>query len=99
MMQMNIFMNRNRFTDIEDKLAVPKGERVGGINWEFGINGYTLLNIRQINNNRYSKGNYIQYLVITYNGKKLEKEHYIYVCVYVYTHSLSLDIINIYTYM
>ena len=32
MMQMNIFMNRNRFTDIEDKLAVPKGERVGGIN-------------------------------------------------------------------
>ena len=32
MMQMNIFMNRNRFTDIEDKLAVPKGERVGGTN-------------------------------------------------------------------
>ena len=32
MTRMNTFMNRNRFTDMEDKLAVPKGERVGGIN-------------------------------------------------------------------
>ena len=32
MMQMNICMNRKRFADTEDILAVPKGERVGGIN-------------------------------------------------------------------
>ena len=31
----------------------------------------------------YSTGNYTQYLVITYNGKKSKKE-YIYVCVYIY---------------
>ena len=30
--------NRNRLTDIESKLTVTKGERGGGINWEFGIN-------------------------------------------------------------
>ena len=31
--------NRNRLTDIENKLMVTKGERVGGgVNWEFGFN-------------------------------------------------------------
>ena len=33
----------------------------------------------------YSTGNYIQYLVITYNGKESEKEYiyiYIYICMY-----------------
>ena len=33
-------------TDIEDKHMVAKGERGGGINWEFGISGYTLLYIK-----------------------------------------------------
>ena len=37
--------NRNRLTDIENKLMVTKGESGGGINWEFGINCYTLLYI------------------------------------------------------
>ena len=47
---------------------------VGGINWEFGINIYTLLYIKEINNKDllYSTGNYIQYLVIAYNGKESE---------------------------
>ena len=57
----------------------------GGINWEFGINRCTLLYIKQINNKDllYSTGNYIQYLVITYNGKESEKEYiYIYICMY-----------------
>ena len=31
----------------------------------------------------YSTGNYMQYLIITYNGKESKKEH-IYVCVYIY---------------
>ena len=47
----------------------------GGINWEFGINRNTLLCIKQINNKDllYNTRNYIQYPVITYNGKESEK--------------------------
>ena len=33
--------NRNRSTDIENKLMVAKGEEGEGINWEDGINIYT----------------------------------------------------------
>ena len=50
--------------------------RVGEwIKLEFGINRYILLYIKEINNKDllYSTGNYIQYLVITYNGKEPEK--------------------------
>ena len=58
---------------------VTKGDsgRVGKeINEEFVINIYTLLNIKQLNNKfpQYSTGNYIQYPVITHNGKEYEKE-------------------------
>ena len=36
--------NRNRVTDVENKLMVAKGERKGGdIKWEIGIGIYTLL--------------------------------------------------------
>ena len=38
--------NRNRVTDVENKLMVTKGERGGGINWEIGIDTYTLLYIK-----------------------------------------------------
>ena len=39
--------NRNKLTDIDKKLMVTKGEMGGGgINWEFGINRYTLLYIK-----------------------------------------------------
>ena len=48
MIQMNYPQNRNRLTDLENKLMVTKGERRGqGINWEFGINIYTLLYIKR----------------------------------------------------
>ena len=44
---MNLFPNRNRLTDIENKLMVTKGEREGGgINQEYGINRYKLLYIK-----------------------------------------------------
>ena len=62
--------NRKGFTDIEHKLMVTKGEGGGGgINWEYGTDRYTPLYIKWINikNLLYSTGNYIQYLVITYN--------------------------------
>ena len=59
-----LIYNRNRFTDIENKLMVTKGERREweGINKKFEINTYTLLYIKQINNKDllYSTGNYTQ---------------------------------------
>ena len=43
--------NRNRVTDVENKLIVTKGEiGGGGINWEMGTDIYTLLYIREITN-------------------------------------------------
>ena len=45
-MQMNLFANRNRPTDIENKLMATKRDGGGaGIDCEFGINSYTLLYI------------------------------------------------------
>ena len=45
--KLHTVQNRNRLTDIENKLMVTKGERWwGGINEEFGINTYTLLCIK-----------------------------------------------------
>ena len=48
MIQMNLFKSRNRLADIErKKLTVTKGESGGvEINYEFGINRYTLLYIK-----------------------------------------------------
>ena len=53
-----------------------------GFIWSFQTSRYILLYIEQINNKDllYSKGNYIEYLVINYNGKGSEKGYmYIYV--------------------
>ena len=51
------------------------------INQEYGINRYTLTYIKYINKDLLcSTGNYIQYLVMVYNGKELEKGIYICVC-------------------
>ena len=58
------------------KLMAFKGGKAGRDRLEFGINKYTLLYVKQTINKDllYSTGNYIQYLVITYNGKESEKE-------------------------
>ena len=47
-----------------------------GINWEIGIDIYTLLYIKQITNKDllYSTGNSTQYSVMTYMGKESKKE-------------------------
>ena len=70
---------------------VAKGEEDrGGMDWEFGISRSKLLYILYIEwiNNKvllYRTGNYIQYLVINYNGKESEKEYiYIYIYIYIY---------------
>ena len=56
---------------------VTKGERSRrGINYEFGINIYTLLYIKQVTNKDllYSTGNSTQGSVITYMRKEPKKE-------------------------
>ena len=56
---------------------VAKGEEDGGgMEREFGVSRCKLLHIGWINNKvlLYSTGNYIQYPVISYNGKEYEKE-------------------------
>ena len=72
-----IYKNRNRLTDIENRLAVAKagggaggGGNGGGMDWELGISRYKLLYIEWINNKVLTcTGNYIQYPVINHNGK------------------------------
>ena len=62
--QWTYLQNRNRHTDIENKLMVIKGERLGGgINWEFGIEMYTLICIKWITNKNllYKKINRIKF--------------------------------------
>ena len=57
-------------------LGLPKGKGgKGGINYEFGVNRYTVLYAKQINNKNllYSTGNCTQYFAITYMGKEYEK--------------------------
>ena len=65
---------------------VTKGiVKVGGeIHQEFGINIYTLLYVKYINNKGllYNTGNYIQYIVKTYNGNI-----YMYIASHIYTHT------------
>jgi len=39
-----------RVIDVENKLMVTKGKRVGEINWEIGIEIYTTINIYKIDN-------------------------------------------------
>ena len=49
---------------------------VGGIDWEFGTDMYTLIYLKQITNKDllYSTGNSAQSSVITKMGKEFEKE-------------------------
>ena len=43
--------NRNRFTDTENRLVVPKGEEGGsGMDWEFGVSRCKLFHLEWIDN-------------------------------------------------
>ena len=59
--------SRNRDTDVENKRMDSKGERSWGVNWEIGIDIYTLLCLKQITNENilYSTGNSTQCSVVT----------------------------------
>ena len=41
-----VYLNRNRDTDVENKVWTPREEGEGGVNWETGIDIYTLLYIK-----------------------------------------------------
>ena len=55
---------------------IIKGEMGEGKGRDKLISRYKLLYIKQTNNKvlLYSTGNYVQYLIINYNGKEYEKE-------------------------
>ena len=64
--------------DIENRLVVVKAEGVGGgMEWEFGVSRCKLVYIEWTRNKvlLYRTGNWIQYLEITYNGKKPRRIH------------------------
>ena len=73
--QMNLFIKPNRFIDIKNRLVVAK--EVGGLDWDSGVSRCKLLYIEKIKQQGLlcSTGNYIQYLVITYNRQGSEKEY------------------------
>ena len=63
MIQRNLFTNRNRLTDLENKLMATREKGRGeGIVREFGIDMYTLLYLKWITNKDllYSTGNSAQ---------------------------------------
>ena len=73
--------------ETETNLAVAKGEAVGGgTKWKVGVSRCNLLYMWQINNKVLlnSIENYIQYLMINYNGKIIYQNEYAYAytCIY-----------------
>ena len=72
MIQKNIVTKQKQTQNFETKLMVIKGETLGGgMDWEVGIDIYTLLHTKLLSNKDllYSWGKYIQYSVIAYMGK------------------------------
>ena len=77
--QMNLTKQKQIHKYRNQTRATKREREGGGINQQYGINRYKLLHIQQISNKDllYSTGNYIQYLIITYNRKKSEKNTHI----------------------
>ena len=71
MAQMNLLQNRNRLTDIENRLVVSQGEERSVMDWEFGVSRYKVLHLERISNEvlLYSTGNYIHSLGIDHDGR------------------------------
>ena len=82
MIQMNLFTKYEQ-THQHRKQTYTKGKRQGKGLYKPGveISRHKLLYIKEINNKvlPYSKGNYIQYLVINDNGKESEKKKRAYI--------------------
>ena len=67
-------------TSARGQQTMARGEKGGGINWEIGIDIYTLRYIKQITSKDllYSTGNSTQYTVMAYMEKNLKKSGYRY---------------------
>ena len=76
MMQMNSSMNQKQN---HRRCGCQGGGGGGGIEWEVGVSRRKLIYIGWINNKvlLYSTGNYIQYPMISHNGKEYKKNAYI----------------------
>ena len=77
MTQMNLSMKQKQNHRHRNRLVVAKGEGVGGwMEWEVGVSRCKLLYIEWIHKVLlYSTGNYIQYPMISNNGKEYKKEY------------------------
>ena len=74
---MNLFTKQKQTRRLKEQTYGYQGGGWGkGIDWEFGIDMYTLLYLKQVTNKDllYSTGNCAQYSVITKMGKEFEKE-------------------------
>ena len=82
---MDLFIKQKQTHRLRKQTWLPRGKGPGGTNYEFAINRYTLLYIKQINDKDilYSTRKYTEYFVITSNGKESEKE-YMHVCMCTY---------------
>ena len=70
--------NKNRFTNIENRLCLKRGRECGGrMDWDLWVSRCKLLCIQWINSKvlLYRTGNYIEYPVINLNGKEPLKEY------------------------
>ena len=79
---MNLFTKQKQSYRCRKQTYGYQGVRGGGINWETGIDIYTVLYRKYITNKDllYSTGNSTQYCVMTYMGKESKKEWiYVYV--------------------
>ena len=77
---MSLFTNQNRFTDLENEVMVNRREGKGGIDWEFEINIYTLLCLKQITNKDYPiTQEHCSIFFNNLNGKRVEKQIDVYV--------------------
>ena len=83
MIQINLFTKQKQTYRLRKQTCGYQRGKVGGErNWEFGIDIYTLLYIKQIINKDllYSTGDSTEYSAITYMGKESEKEQiYVYI--------------------
>ena len=83
MAQMNLFTKQKQsHRRRKQTYGYQGGKGGGGINWEIGIDIYTLLCIKQITNKDllYSTKKSTQYSVMTYMGNESKKEWiYVYV--------------------
>ena len=77
---MNLFTKQKQSYRCGKQSYGYQGGKGGGIDWEIGIDIYTLLCVKQVTNKDllYSTGNSAQHSVMTYMGEESKKEGYMY---------------------